>query len=109
MRKTKHESIVAALVNEPFGTRFYFSKGYEVLKTKDDYGFSARYPMFIVTSPLPPVPPYSNKTRWWGDWDDPRKCTVKLKDKFPEEIKKFGALIRIEHGEDPYRVDPLFT
>lgn len=114
MRKTKKADILAALLNEPFGTRFHFENGYVVMKSKEDYGFTGCLPCFYQMYPLPTWPRQDHQIgyyadRWRCDWDEGWKNTIIISDEFSKVVRKYGALILIEHGNDPWHPEPLFT
>ena len=95
------QAITKSINEEPLGTKFYFEDGTIILKTQDDYGFSGTLPMFRVTTAD------GKRIMYWGKWAT--RYQGVMSDKLTQKIKTFGALKKVEHGSDPYRVTPMFT
>ena len=98
MKITKLENITTKLNNAKWGTRFYFSNGYMILKTRDDYGFDGTRTLYKLHE--------GGRYRkgYWGEWR-----TGNVRESLTEDIPTFGYLNKIEEREDGYRREPMFT
>lgn len=92
--------------DEPFGTTFYFERAI-VKKKREDYGFSGNLPIYWVKAK--PEYPKIEEKGYWGRWTEPRSSKNEVSERFAEIVPTFGKLLKVEHGEDDYHRDPLFT
>lgn len=98
MKTTRLENIITKLNNAKWGTRFYFSNGYMILKTRDEYGFNGTRTIYNL---------YEDgryRKGYWGEWE-----TTNVRESLAENIAIFGYLKKMEDGPDPYHREPMFT
>ena len=97
----KTNEIIEMIENAKPGTHFYFEGGYELFKTRDDYGLTGCLPVYRI---------YKDGKKVSGYWGQPSRPRYNgLCEKLVEQIKTFGSFKGFVEGSDDYKPDPLFT
>ena len=99
MKITTRANIVKKLNGAKLGTRFYFSNGFMLFKTRQDMGFSGAFPCYKE---------YRNNENTGFYWAKDRAGNVSQY--LEDDIDGLGNLIKIEIlDDDGYWPTPLFT